>query len=97
MELWFENMRVRTLKSMNNFNLILTILIGYLSLLAEKTNEKLLVIKIIERSKSLRKKLVIWITQIARGISEILSFAHTGVKEWQEIETREKSKQLSLF
>lgn len=43
----FENMRVRTLKAMNNLNLFLTIHMGYLALLAEKSDTKLLVMKII--------------------------------------------------
>ena len=54
-------------------------------------------IKIIERSKSLRKKLVIWITQIARTIIQILAYAHNRIKDYQHIEKREKYKQLQLF
>lgn len=59
-------------------------------MLTEKINKKLLVIKIIWRSKLLRKKLIIWITQIYRGISEILSFVHACIKGWKKIETRDK-------
>lgn len=92
----FENIRVRSLKSINNVNTILTIYMGYIGLLIEKIDKKLLVIKIIERSKSLRKKVVVWISQIARGIKEILSYCHTGIKEWQQIEIRTKYKQLEL-
>lgn len=92
----FENMRVRTLKAMNNLNLFLTIHMGYLALLAEKMDTKLLVMKIIESSKSLRRKVCIWFNQIARGIYEILKKAHTGVKEYQSIEKRLKYKQIQL-
>ena len=35
-------------------------------------------------------------SQFARGIKKILSYARTGIKEWQKIETRSKYKQLSL-
>ncbi len=35
-------------------------------------------------------------SQFARGIKNILAYAHTGIKEWQEIEIREKYKQLCL-
>ena len=56
---------------MNNFNLIVTVLMKYLSLLVEKINKKLLIIKIVERSKSLRNKLIIWITKINKGISKL--------------------------
>lgn len=92
----FENMRVRTLKSMNNLNLLLTIHMGYMSKLVEDIDRKLLTTKIIYASKSLRSKVLIWLSQIARGISAILSYAHTGIKEWQEIEKRPKQRQLSL-
>lgn len=92
----FENMRIRTLKGMNNLNMLLTIYLGYMNKLAENMNDKLLSIKIIERSKSLRKKVIIWMSQFARGIKEILSYAHEGIKKWQKIEKREKYKQLQL-
>ena len=92
----FENMRIRTLKAMNNLNLLLTIHMGHMSKLIEEMDNKLLSIKIIERSKSLRNKITVWLNQFARGIGEILSFAHIGIKDWQSIEKREKYKQLSL-
>lgn len=92
----FENMRVRTLKSINNLNTILTIYLGYLGMLSEKIDKKLLTIKIIERSKSLRNKIIVWLSQMARGIKEILSYCHTGIKDWERIEKRKKYKQLKL-
>ena len=92
----FENMRVRTLKSMNNLNLMLMIHMGQIAMLIEEMDKKLLSIKIIERSKSLKRKVIVWLSQMARGISEILKYAHTGIKEYQKIEKREKYKQLKL-
>ena len=92
----FENMRVRTLKSMNNLNMILSIYLGYMAMLSDKIDKKLFVIKIIERSKSLRKKIIVWLSQMAKGIKEILSYCRTGIKEWQEINHQEKIKQLQL-
>ena len=92
----FENMRVRTLKSINNLNKILTMYLGYIGMLTDKMDRKLLVIKIIEASKSLRNKIIVWLSQMARGIKEILKNCHTGIKEWQEIEHKEKIKQLQL-
>ena len=80
----FENMRVRTLKSMNNLNMMLTIYLGYMAMLSDKIDKKLLVIKIIEASKSLRGRIIVWMSQI------------TGIKEWQNIEHKEKIKQLQL-
>ena len=92
----FENMRVRTLKAMNNLNLMLMIHMGHLGMLIEDMNKKLLTIKILERSKSLKRKVFVWFSQISKGIREILKYAHTGIKEYQKIEKREKYKQLQL-
>ena len=92
----FENMRVRTLESMNNLNMMLTIHLGHIAILADNIDRKLLTIKIIYASKSLKEKSIVWLSQIARGIKRILSYAHTGIKEWMEIEVREKYKQLEL-
>ena len=77
-------------------NLLLRLVMGFLSMLVEEIDRKLLTIKIIERSKSLRNKVVLYLSQIARGIGKILSFARCGIKEFQEIETRSKFKQLEL-
>lgn len=50
---------------------------GHMVKLIEEMDSKLLSIKIIERSKSLRNKIIVWLSKFARGIREILSFAHT--------------------
>ena len=92
-----ESFRVRTLKSINVLNMMLTIHMGHISKLIESMDKKLLVIKIIERSQSLRNKVIVWASQIAKGIKEILKYAHSGIKEWQEIEEREKYRQLQLI
>ena len=52
----------------NNLNLFLTIHLGHISLLAEEVNKKLLSIKIVESSKSLRGKIIVWMSQFARKI-----------------------------
>ena len=92
----FENMRVRTLESMNNLNMMLTIHLGHIAILADNIDRKLLTIKIIYASKALKEKSIVWLSQIARGIKRMLSYAHTGIKEWMDIEVREKYKQLEL-
>ena len=92
----FENMRVRSLKAMNCLNLMLMIHMGHLSMLIEDMDKKLLTIKIINRSKSLKNKLLVWFYQVARGIREILSYAKKGIKELEKIEKREKYKQITF-
>ena len=76
----FENVRLRTLKSINNSNLLLTIFMGYIGIKAENINNKLLSVKIIYASELLKNKVCVWISQIARGIGKILELAHTRIK-----------------
>ena len=90
----FENMRVRTLKAMNNLNLMLMLHMGHMAMLIEDMDKKLLTIKILEASKSLKRKVLVWFYQMARGIKEILKNARQGIKALENIETREKTKQL---
>lgn len=92
----FENMRIRTLKAMNNLNLMLMVHMGHMGMLIEDMNKKLLTIKILERSKSIRNKVLVWFNQISRGMGEILKYAHTGIKKYQKIEKRERYRQLEL-
>ena len=92
----FENMRVRTLESMNNLNMMLTIHLGHMAIIAEKINKNILAIKIIYESKSLRRKSIVWLSQIARGIKNILAYAHEGIKSWQDIKIKVHEKQLQL-
>ena len=92
----FENFRLRSLKSINNLNVILTSVMLHLGILTEKMDIKLLIIKIIEASESLKNKALVWYGQISKGISKILEHANTGIKDWFEIEVRDKYRQLSL-
>ena len=92
----FENMRIRTLESMNNLNMLLTIHLGHIAILADKINKKLLIIKIINASKSLKGKAIVWLSQIAKGIKNILAYAHEGIKSWQDITVKVHEQQLQL-
>ena len=92
----FEDMRVRSLKAINVLNRLLMIHIGHIGMLAERINRKLLMIKIIERSKSLKNIAYLWYYQIANGVKNILSYAHKGIKEFQEIRKKQDYTQLQL-
>ena len=92
----WENSLLRTLKSINNLNLFLTICMGYLSIQVEKMTTNFYSNIIIERAKSLKKKFLVYLGVMATGIYEILKKARTGIKEWQEIEHREKYRQLEF-
>ena len=80
----------------DNLNLLLTAHMGHLGLIAEKLDSNLLTIKIIEAAKALRNKVFVWYSQLAKGVSEILKYAHNGIKEYQKIEKRLPYKQLQL-
>ena len=94
----FENFRVRSLKSINNLNLLLTYTIGFIALMSEKNGKNMFAKEIIKESKSLRNKVYLWFYQIARGIYNILKNAKTGIKEWQNIQKSPPNYyQISLF
>ena len=93
----WENMRVRTLKKMNVLNLMLMIRVGHVALMANKVDESLLAIKMIERSKSLRADVCVWIYQITRGIKEALAYAQKGIQHFKHIEKRKPSRQLEIW
>ena len=65
-------------------------------MLADKINKNLLTIKIIYASKSLKDKAIVWLSQIAKGIKNILKYAHKGIKDWQDIAVKVHERQLQL-
>ena len=94
----FENFRVRTLKSINNLNKMLTYTIGLIALLSEKIGKREFVNKIIKESKSLKTNVYLWFYQLARGIYNILSKAKCGIRDWQNIrKAKEYDGQISLL
>ena len=94
----FENFRVRSLKSINNLNLLLTYTIGFIALMCEKLGKNMFAQEIIKESNSLKDKVYLWFYQMARGIYNILKNAKIGIKEWQNIQKSPPNYcQLSLF
>lgn len=92
----FEKMLVRKLHAMNVINMLLMVHIGHMSLLAEKINQKLLVIKIVERSQSIGKKAYLWLYRIQEGIREILHYAHQGIRDYLHIRENRIYRQMQL-
>ena len=94
----FENFRVRSLKSINNLNLLLTYTIGFIALMCEKLGKNMFAQEIIKESNSLKDKVYLWFYQMARGIYNILKNAKIGIKEWQNIQKSPLNYcQISLF
>lgn len=92
----WENSLLRTLESMNNLNLFLTIAMFHLATLTEKLDTNFHSNVILERANSLKDKFLVYLSTMATGIFEILKYARTGIKEWQKIEIREKYKQIAF-
>lgn len=92
----WENSLVRTINSMNNLNLFLTISMLHLSILIEKMDTNFHSNIILERAKTLKGKTLVYLSVMATGITEILKNARSGIREWQNIETRDKYKQMSF-
>ena len=82
------------LKELSNYDIgELTEMMLLLEDLADRIDTRLLSIKILERSQSLRSELVVYLGMMARGIQDILSYAHTGIQEYKK-RRRESKKEI---
>ena len=75
----FEKFLVRSLKSIRNLDLLLSIAIGYIGILSEKINESMEVLEIIEASKRLYGVSKFTFYAIADGLCAIFSKLYTGI------------------
>jgi hypothetical protein len=75
----FEKFLVRTLKSIRNLDLLLTIAIGYTGILSEKIDESIEVLEVIEASKRLYGLSKFTFYAISDGLHEIFSKLYTGI------------------
>ena len=91
----FENMRVRSLKSIRNLDLMLTMVLGYIGLLSEKSDERMTVMELIAKSKRIYKPAKFIFYAIADGIFVVLSKGKAGIADM--LKRKAKSLQLSLF
>ena len=90
----FEKFLVRSLRSIRNLDLLLTIAIGYIGVLSEKINDSIEVLEIIEASKRLYGLSKFTFYAIADGLFEIFSKLYTGIGGFFERPPR--SNQLCL-
>ena len=91
----FEEMRVRSLNSIRNLDILLTIAIGYICIMSEKSDERIMVMELIEYSKRIygANKFVFY--AIADGIFVVMSKCKQGIADM--LKKKPKSMQLSLF
>lgn len=91
----FENLRVRSLNSIRNLDLLLTIAIGYIGLISEKSDKRITVMQIIEHSKRIYGVNKFIFYAIADGLFVIFSKCKQGI--YDMLKKKPKSMQLSLF
>ena len=92
----FEDLRVRSLNSIRNLDLFLTVAIGYVGLISEKSTEQITVMQLINCSKRIfgTNKFVFY--AIADGLFFILSKYKQGIKDFLSQKPKIHSLQLSF-
>lgn len=91
----FEDLRVRSLNSIRNLDLFLTIAIGHLGIMSEKAEQKRFVLELIELSKRIYDIPKFIYYAIADGIFALLNKCKKGIDVF--LKKPPKSMQLSLF
>ena len=76
----FEKFLVRTLKSIRNLDLLLTVAIGHIGMLSEKVEESIEVLQIVHTSKRLYGLSIFVFYAISDGLSAIFSKLYAGIQ-----------------
>ena len=90
----FEKFLVRSLQSIRNLDLLLSVAIGYIGTLSEKINESVEVMEIIEASKRLYGLAKFTFYALSDGLAEIFSKSYVGISSFFRKPAR--SRQLTL-
>ena len=90
----FEKFLVRSLKSIRNLDLLLSVAIGYIGTLSEKINESVEVMEIIEASKRLYGLANFTFYALSDGLAVILSKSYVGISSF--FKKTERSRQITL-
>jgi hypothetical protein len=91
----YEKFLVRSLQSIRNLDLLLSVAIGYIGVLSEKMDGNLEVLEIVEASKRLYGLAKFVFYAIADGLAEIFGKQYTGISHF--FTRPAKSNQLLLF
>jgi len=75
----FEKFLVRSLKSIRNLDLLLTVAIGFIGMLSEKINESIVVREVIEASKRLYGVATFMFYAISDGLENLFAKSYTGI------------------
>ncbi len=91
----FEDIRVWSLKSIRNFNLLVTLLTGYISMLSEHQKDSIFVAEILECSKRIYDIPKFIFYAMGYAMADILSKNKIGIQTF--IKKKDKTQQLDLF
>ena len=91
----FEKFLVRSLDSIRNLDLLLSMTIGYIGILSEKVDDSIEVMQIIQASKRLYGLAKFTFYAISDGLAEIFSKSYVGICSF--FRKPEYSPQLTLF
>lgn len=91
----FEDLRVRSLNSIRNLNLILMIVVGYIGYISEKQDGKSYVLELIHISKRIYEISNFVFYAIADGLFAVLSKGKAGISDM--LKKKSKSAQLTIF
>lgn len=92
----FENIRVRSLQSLNNLNQLLGYAIALVGILADKKSYSAFTGRLIVNAKALRENISFFYYQIALGLMNTLAYAREGIDRWFK-RRREPQRQLSFL
>jgi hypothetical protein len=91
----FEGFRVRSLKSIRNLDLLVTVAIGYIGIISEKADERRLALELIEVSKRIFGTPRFVFYAIADGLFKVFAKSKTGIEDI--LRKRTRSLQLCLW
>ena len=91
----FEDFRVRSLNSIRNLDLLLTVAIGYIGMLSERAEDKRIVMELIHISKRIYSVPKFKFYAIADGICAVLANGKQGISRF--LTKRRRCAQLCLF
>ena len=91
----FEDFRVRSLNSIRNLDLILTIAIGYIGMISENPNDRTTAMQLVAISKRIYKVPKFLFYAIADGLQVVFQRCKQGISDL--LKKREKSRQLRFF
>jgi len=95
-EFQLENVRVRTLRSLNRIHLLLSMMITFMSLKTEKENG--FFHAVITRARAIKKrhKIKLFLYRFSAGMQAILEKDSSGIKHFKYIEKPKNPKQLEM-